>query len=212
MDYLRLRERMVEEQIESRGIRNPKVLDAFRTVPREEFVPPDRRGWAYEDSPVSIGSGQTISQPYMVALMTQSLDVSGRERVLEIGTGSGYQSAILAEIGCTVYSVERLPDLAAAAGETLRRLGYRVRVRVGDGTVGWEEHAPYDRVIVTAGGPSVPDSLVAQLADGGRLVMPVGDRFLQELVRVTKKGARTESENLGGCQFVPLKGVEGWPD
>jgi len=201
---------MVENQLRRRGIRDERVLDAFLRVPRHEFVPADLVHRAYSDNPLPIGEGQTISQPYMVALMTLSLRLSGGEKVLEIGTGSGYQSAILAEMGCKVYSVESLPRLARKAETLLKKLGYNVRIKVGDGTLGWEEYSPYERIIVTAGGPSVPNSLFAQLKEKGIMIIPVGDLHHQELTLVTKVNGRMKRENLGGCQFVRLKGREGW--
>ncbi|MCX8082506.1 MAG: protein-L-isoaspartate(D-aspartate) O-methyltransferase [bacterium] len=208
--FIKLRRRMVEEQIVARGIRDKKVIDSFLNVPRERFVPEHLKEYAYEDGPLSIGKGQTISQPYIVALMTEALDLSGGEKVLEIGTGSGYQSAILAEMGCEVYSVERIPELAERARKIFIELGYNVKIKIGDGTLGWDEFAPYDRIIVTAAGPDVPPSLCAQLKDGGSLIMPVGDRYFQDLILVKKVGNRMERKSYGGCQFVLLKGAEGW--
>ena len=206
-----LRRKMVEEQIIARGIKDKKVISAFLKVPREEFVPEDLKKYAYIDSPLSIGEGQTISQPYIVALMTEALKLKGGEKVLEIGTGSGYQSAILAEIGCEVYSVERIESLAKKAENILRKLGYNVKIKIGDGTLGWKEYSPYDRIIVTAAGPKIPDTLLFQLSENeGRLIMPVGDRFFQDLILVIKRGKEIEKINLGGCQFVPLIGKEGW--
>ncbi len=203
---------MVRTQLEARGVRDPNVLAAFVAVPRHAFVPEAVRSLAYDDCPLPIGGGQTISQPYMVALMTEALEVGPGDRVLEVGTGSGYQSAILAEMGCRVHTVERDPALAAAAARRLARLGYdRVSVHQGDGTLGWPDAAPFRGVVVTAGGPRVPDPLRDQLDPGGAaLVMPVGDRGLQELLRITRRGNRFSTENLGGCRFVPLVGEEGW--
>lgn len=212
LDFVKMRRMMVERQIISRGIRDKKVIDAFLKVPREKFVPEHMKEYAYEDGPLSIGKGQTISQPYIVALMTEALCLEGKEKVLEIGTGSGYQAAILAEIGCDVYSVERIPELAISAKKTLKELGYNVKIKIGDGTLGWMEFAPYDRVIVTAAGPDIPPSLYAQLKDGGYLIMPVGDRYFQDLILVKKTANRMEKKNFGGCQFVLLKGKEGWKD
>lgn len=203
---------MVETQIIARGITDKNVIDAFLKVPREKFVPEKLRVYAYDDGPLSIGEGQTISQPFMVALMTASLGIEKGMKVLEIGTGSGYQSAILSELGCQVYSVERVGVLAEKTGKVLESLGYNVKIKVGDGTLGWEEFAPYDRIIVTAGGPVIPTHLFAQLKESGKMIMPVGDTMYQELILVTKKHGRMEKENLGGCQFVPLKGVEGWQE
>jgi len=211
-NFQQQREMMVKEQLIARGICDARVLEAFRKVQRELFVPENLRGSAYEDGPLPIGEGQTISQPYMVALMTEALRLKGGEKVLEIGTGSGYQAAILCELGCQVYSVERLESLAERARETLKKCGYKFCLRVGDGTAGWKEFAPYDAIVVTAAGPKIPESLLAQLKDEGRLVMPVGDRFIQDLILVTRQGKTFQQENLGGCQFVPLKGKEGWPE
>ncbi|GAB6061428.1 protein-L-isoaspartate(D-aspartate) O-methyltransferase [Deferrisoma palaeochoriense] len=211
-DYDLLRRQMVDTQIRARGIRDPRVLEAMARVPRHEFVPENLRHMAYDDSPLPIGGGQTISQPYMVALMTEALGLRGGEKVLEVGTGSGYQAAILAELGRDVVSIERDPELARQAAERLARLGYdRVRVVVGDGTLGLPEEAPFQAIVVTAGAPKVPPSLEAQLdPQGGVLVIPVGDRGIQELLRITRKGNRFLRENLGGCRFVPLVGEEGW--
>lgn len=202
---------MVEHQLRSRGIRDARVLQAFREVPRHLFVPPERADEAYDDHPLDIGLGQTISQPYMVALMTEALRLRGGERVLEIGTGSGYQTAILAHLCRCVYTIERLEGLSQRAQATLEQLGLRnIRFRVGDGTLGWPEEAPFDAILVTAAGPSVPPSLEAQLADGGRLVMPVGGWGEQELIALERRGDSFRRENLGGCVFVPLIGREGW--
>lgn len=202
---------MVENQLRRRGIRDARVLQAFLDVPRHLFVPQDRLGEAYDDHPLDICLGQTISQPYMVALMTEALSLRGGERVLEVGTGSGYQAAILAKLCPAVYTVERLAELSRRAEVLLGRLGFaNVRFLVGDGTLGWPEEAPFDRIIVTAGGPGVPASLEAELADGGRLVMPVGDRYGQDLVAVERRGERFERESHGGCVFVRLIGQEGW--
>lgn len=206
-----LRRRMVEEQLVPRGIRDPKVLRAFLDVPRHEFVP--EAGWreAYADHPLPLAEGQTISQPYIVALMTESLDLSGDDKVLEIGAGSGYQAAILSRLAREVYTIERVPALAERAERTLRRLGYgNVRVILSDGTRGWEEAAPYDAIIVTAGAPRAPAPLVDQLAEGGRLVIPVGGEYRQELLRLRKKRGEIEEERMGGCVFVPLIGEHGW--
>lgn len=212
MNFEQLRKQMVETQLIPRGIKDKKVIEAFLKVPREEFVPEEMKKYAYDDTPLPIGKGQTISQPYMVALMTELLQLKGGERVLEIGTGSGYQAAILAEIGCEVYSVERIPELAERAKKILQKFGYNVKIKVGDGTVGWQEWAPYDGIIVTAGGPKIPDALIEQLKEGGRLVMPVGDMYFQDLIRVTKIRGKLYKENFGGCQFVPLKGKNGWQE
>ncbi|MDD5556250.1 MAG: protein-L-isoaspartate(D-aspartate) O-methyltransferase [bacterium] len=210
-DFAVERERMVERQLEPRGINDPRVLAAFRTVPRHRFLPPDMAHAAYADHPLPIGEGQTISQPYMVALMTQCMEVRPGDRVLEIGTGSGYQAAILAELGAEVYTIERIASLSERSGELLDALGYgTVRLRVGDGTLGWPEAAPFDGIIVTAGAPRVPEPLVGQLAEGGRLVIPVGGGWSQDLIVVRKAGGRLTEEEVCGCVFVPLLGKHGW--
>ncbi len=202
---------MVRSQLLQRRIRDARTLDAMRRVPREAFVPEKYRLRAYDDRPLPIGEDQTISQPYMVALMTEALELTGHETVLEIGTGSGYQTAVLAEIATRVVSIERIGVLAEKARARLQRLGYtNVTVLTGDGTQGAAEHAPFDAIIVTAGSPGVPLSLKEQLADGGRLVIPVGSRGYQELNRIRRRGKDFVTENLGGCVFVPLIGVQGW--
>jgi protein-L-isoaspartate(D-aspartate) O-methyltransferase len=208
------RERMVERQIANRGVRDATVLDAMRKVPRELFVPADVRSFAYDDEPLPIGEGQTISQPYIVAAMIEAARPKTGDRVLEIGTGSGYSAAVLASVVADVYTIERLPRLADAARQRLAELGYsNVHVRTANGTLGWPEHAPFDVIIVTASGPIVPPSLMDQLAIGGRLVMPIGDSALgQRLIRVTRRGANDyRREELEGVAFVPLIGREGWP-
>jgi protein-L-isoaspartate(D-aspartate) O-methyltransferase len=211
-DFSDARNKMVDAQLAARGIRDARVLAAMRKVPRHLFVPDDLLEYAYEDHPVAIGHGQTISQPYMVAFMTQALGPGECDRVLEIGAGSGYQSAILAELSGEVVTVERYPMLADQAADRLSRLGYaNVRVVVGDGSQGWPELAPYDRVIVTAGAPKLPEPLKAQLKDGGRLVCPVGSRALQTLSVVTRAGDSYETTASINCVFVPLVGREGWP-
>ncbi len=205
------RRRMVEEQIARRGVRDPRLLAAMTDIPRHLFVDEALWAQAYEDHPLTIGRGQTISQPYMVALMTEALGLTGREKVLEIGTGSGYQTAILARLADWVYSVERLPELSRRAQTILEKLGiFNLNLKVGDGTQGWPEHAPYDAIIVTAGAPQVPQPLTEQLAEGGRLVIPVGDRHLQSLLRITRRGDQLLREDLGGCRFVDLVGEHGW--
>lgn len=205
------RNNMVDEQLLPRGISNEKVIAAFRKVPRHEFVHGPYLGSAYEDHPLPIGSGQTISQPYMVALMTECLRLEGGEKVLEVGTGSGYQLAILLEVVNEAYSVERVEALALRAEESLQRLGYeKFMIRVGDGTLGWEEHAPYDGIIVTAAAPRVPEALLGQLKDGGRLVIPVGGAFGQTLEIIRRKARSFVTEEVCGCVFVPLIGQEGW--
>lgn len=210
--YAGEREAMVRRQIAGRGIIAPRVLDALRTVPRHAFVPPEKACRAYEDHPLEIGSGQTISQPYMVAKMTELLELTPQSRVLEIGTGSGYQAAILAELAGDVVSVERFSHLAETARETLESLEYgNVTVVVGDGSLGWPERAPYDGIIVTAAAPALPPSLRSQLAPGGRLVCPVGSRDLQQL-KVLVRGPEDRFAEYDSirCMFVPLVGREGW--
>ncbi|HYF00361.1 MAG TPA: protein-L-isoaspartate(D-aspartate) O-methyltransferase [Planctomycetota bacterium] len=203
--------RMVDGQIAGRGIRDPRVLEAMRRVPRHLFVPEALRAQAYEDHPVGIGGGQTISQPYMVALMTEALGLSGGEKVLEIGTGSGYQTAVLLAMGARVFSIERIGPLQEAAKEALRGAGFEGAVlRVGDGTLGWPEEAPFDRVLVTAGAPSVPVRLVEQLREGGAMVIPVGDEREQELLLVVREAGRVTRRRICTCVFVKLVGEEGW--
>lgn len=209
--FHKLRSEMVRMQIADRGVRDPRVLEAMLRVPRHLFVPEDLRYRAYDDSPLPIGEGQTISQPYMVAWMTELLKVEEDDKVLEIGTGSGYQAAILCELAEEVLSIEKNANLAREAGERLRSLGYKnVRVRVRDGTLGWPEEAPFDGIIVTAGAPSIPQPLLEQLADGGRLVIPVGSTGMQMLTLVRRKGNRFETSEEGSCIFVPLVGKYGW--
>ena len=206
------RERLLAE-LRREGVHDPRVLDALRAVPREAFVPPEHREEAYRNVPLPIGGGQTISQPLVVGLMTQALGLGGWERVLEVGTGSGYQAAVLCRLAAYVVSVERLPELAARAQGALARLGCQnIEVHVRNGSLGWLAGAPYDAIIVTAGAPEVPAPLVQQLTDGGRLVIPVGSRTHQDLLRVTRAGADTRTENLGPVRFVPLIGEQGWGD
>jgi protein-L-isoaspartate(D-aspartate) O-methyltransferase len=202
---------MVREQIAARGVRDARVLAAMGRVPRECFVDARLGAAAYDDKPLPIGTEQTISQPYMVGAMTEALELGTATRVLEIGTGCGYQTAVLAELGATVFSIERHAALAEAAGRRLEDLGYRsVRIRTGDGTLGWPEEAPFDAVLVTAGSPGIPRPLVAQLAVGGRLVFPMGDEELQTLVRIRKNEDGLQEDCLGECRFVPLVGRYGW--
>ena len=208
-----LREAMVDGHIARRGVRSSRVLEAMRTVPREKFLPPDLQEFAYEDAPLPIAEGQTISQPYIVALMVEALALEGGEKVLEIGTGSGYAAAILSRIAGSVYTVERIGQLAEKAAAVLADLGYgNVHVLHADGTRGWADHAPYDAIVVAAGGPEVPESLKTQLRIGGRLVIPVGrDRRFQELVRVVRVAEQDyRTEDLADVRFVPLVGEEGW--
>jgi protein-L-isoaspartate(D-aspartate) O-methyltransferase len=211
--FAEAREQMVAEQIARRGVSDPRVLAAMRAVPRHEFAGAGNKQAAYGDYALPIGSGQTISQPYMVARMTDALHLPGRARILEVGTGSGYQAAVLACLAGQVMSIERLPDLAAQAQSRLARLGYRsVHVLVGDGTLGWSAGAPYDGIIVTAGAPVVPAALRDQLADGASLVIPVGDEHLQHLTIVTRHGSEFHDAVSEPCAFVPLVGRDGWPE
>lgn len=214
-----LRKRMVEEQLAARGIRDPLVLRAMKEVPREKFVPFEYSQSAYADSPLPIGENQTISQPYVVALMIEMLALSPHDRVLEIGTGSGYAAAVLSRIAAEVYTVERHENLARSALERFEQLGYEnIHIRVGDGTFGWPEKAPYEAIIFAAGAPQIPEPLLTQLAIGGCLVGPVGQkRDFQQLVRVQRKREdeyqqEQISEHVGKVRFVPLVGEEGWPD
>ena len=206
-----LRQRMVEEQLKRRGIHDQRVLAAMQIVPRHLFVPASWRVQAYEDMPLSIGHQQTISQPYIVALMLEALELAGTERVLEVGTGSGYQAALLGWLAQHVSTVEIIPELAQSARAVLFQLGYKnVEVVAANGSIGWKTGAPYDAIIVAAASPAVPQPLVEQLQEGGRLVLPVGDLFAQVLLRVRKQQGKIVTEDLGGCAFVPLVGEEGW--
>jgi protein-L-isoaspartate(D-aspartate) O-methyltransferase len=210
MDYAVLRKRMVEEQLMPRGIKDPRVLNAFSKVERHKFIPPELRTSAYADFPVPIGEGQTISQPYIVALMTECLGLSGQERVLEIGTGSGYQAAILAELAKEVYSIERFENLTRRAETVLNELGYKnIKIKVDDGTLGWEEEAPFDRIIITAATPRVPLPLVEQLDESGKIILPLGESFSQVLTVIEKKKGQLQSIEVCGCVFVPLVGKYG---
>ncbi len=210
-DWQSLAARMVETQLVPRGITDHGVLEAMSRVPRHMFVGPGMEQSAYGDHALPIGEGQTISQPYMVALMTQALRLSGREKVLEIGTGSGYQTAILAELASQVFSVERVRPLAERARQTLESLGYsNIAIMVGDGTVGWSEFAPFDRVMITAGAPVVPESVLDQLADPGIMAVPVGTQSMQNLRVIEKRDGATTVQDAGSCVFVPLLGREGW--
>ncbi|MEW6141150.1 MAG: protein-L-isoaspartate(D-aspartate) O-methyltransferase [Thermodesulfobacteriota bacterium] len=210
-EYVEERKRMVAKQLAARGIRDRRVLTAMEEVPRHLFVSEALRKEAYDDNPLPIGHGQTISQPYMVALMTELLDLEGHERVLEIGTGCGYQAAILSKLCKWVHTVELVAPLSEMAQETLGRCGYtNISFKIGDGTLGWPEYAPYDGIMVTAGAPSMPPTLVEQLAEGGRLVIPIGDRFSQTLKRAIKTEVGLKIESYTGCRFVDLVGEHGW--
>ena len=202
---------MVQEQIIARGISDPRVIAALRKVPRHFFIDPGIVNRAYHDSALPIGDKQTLSQPYMAARMTEALGLIGNEKVLEVGTGSGYQTALLAELCFNVFSVEKIRALSHKSRILLDRLEYQnIALHVGDGTIGWSEHAPYDAIIVTAGAPAAPKPLLEQLADGGRLVIPVGDEQGQILLRVTRAGVAFKEEQLGDCKFVKLFGKYGW--
>lgn len=210
---------MVETQLRRRGIRDERVLQAMLTIPRHEFIAEQFRIHSYEDRPIPIGAGQTISQPYMVAVMTEALRLSGSQKVLEVGTGSGYQAAVLAKLAGRVYTIEREPELVRDARRTLARLasaGFveadRVELLEGDGTEGYPAAAPYDGILVAAGAPSVPSRLVEQLAEGGRLVIPVGDRHTQELRLLQKDLGQLIIRTINECRFVPLVGKHGWKD
>jgi len=204
---------MVDEQIVARGIKDGRVIDAMRRISRHLFVEEALQSQAYNDYPLPIGHGQTISQPYMVALMTEALELKGHEQVLEIGTGSGYQTALLAILAEKVYTIERISDLAGRARKTLDELGcYNVEIKIFDGTFGWREKAPFDTIMVTAGAPDVPEPLLDQLAIGGRIVIPVGEAGLQDLFQVTRTEREFVKKNLGGCRFVKLIGRHGWDE
>jgi protein-L-isoaspartate(D-aspartate) O-methyltransferase len=213
MDYESARKSMVRGQLVARGITDPGVLAAMGKIPRERFVKGSLKNQAYSDSPLPIGEGQTISQPYIVAYMTEALDLTGSEKTLEIGTGSGYQAAILAELSRTVYTVERIATHLETAKKILAELGYtNIQFKLHNGTLGWEEAAPYDAIIVTAAAPRIPQPLYEQMADGGRLVIPVGDRTGQELIKVTKEETGFRESFLGGVRFVSLVGEHGWKE
>jgi len=212
-DFTLSRERMVKHQLIARGIKDERVLRAMGKIPRHLFIQDALYGEAYNDHPVPIGEKQTISQPYMVALMTESLELKGYENTLEIGTGSGYQTAILAELSSRVYTIERIKSLLGNARKVLFQLGYdNILFKVSDGTLGWKEYAPFDAIMVTAGAPYVTKPLIDQLADNGRMIIPVGDRYSQELIKVIRKGKNIEQKNLGGCRFVNLIGAHSWSD
>jgi protein-L-isoaspartate(D-aspartate) O-methyltransferase len=211
LKYERRREKMVNQQIEGRGIKDPRVLAAMRAVPRHLFVSDALKDQAYGDFPLPIGEQQTISQPFIVAEMTQALEIDGEDRVLEIGTGSGYQAAVLAQIAYRVYSIERIRSLYVQTRALLDRLKYHnVIMRCTDGTVGWKDESPFDAIMVTAGAPKIPDSLVEQLDEGGRMVVPVGDQHSQDLIKITKDPGGIQQTSLGGCRFVKLVGKQGW--
>jgi len=213
MDYDALRKQMVDEQLVGRAIKNKRVLEAFYKVPRHKFVPPDLRDNAYADFPLPIGTGQTISQPYIVALMTELLDLSPQDKVLEIGTGSGYQTAILAQLAQKVYSMERFKELSRDAQVILSELGYNnVRLKVGDGTLGWPEEAPFEKIIVTAASQRMPLPLAEQLAEKGRIVIPLGESFSQMLTVAEKVNNQLQHREICGCVFVPLVGKHGYHD
>ena len=207
----RRREEMVKRQIEGRNISDPRVLAAMRRVPRHLFVSEALRHKAYEDHPLPIGEQQTISQPYIVAEMTQALELTAEDRVLEIGTGSGYQAAVLAEIAYRVYTIERLYPLYRRARQLFDALQYHnIVTRYGDGTMGWKEESPFDAIIVTAGAPQLPDRLLSQLSLGGRMVLPVGNQYTQDLIKIVKDEKGWHQISLGGCRFVKLVGEDGW--
>jgi protein-L-isoaspartate(D-aspartate) O-methyltransferase len=212
-DYRIARERMVRDQLMPRGISDPGVLKAMGKIPRHLFIEEALMGEAYNDHPLPIGHQQTISQPYIVALMTQALELKGKEKTLEIGTGSGYQTAILAELSEKVYTVERIGPLLEKARSLLDELGYtNVLFNAFDGTLGWKEYGPYDGIMVTAGAPSAPEPLYEQLAEGGRMIIPIGDKFSQELIKIVRRKDQFRQKNWGGCRFVDLIGIHGWKD
>jgi protein-L-isoaspartate(D-aspartate) O-methyltransferase len=213
VDFPKARSKMVEEQIISRGIKDFRVIAAMKKVPRHLFIEEALQSQAYSDHPLPIGEKQTISQPYMVALMTEALQLTGMEKVLELGAGSGYQTAILAELAQKVYSIERIRPLAIKARQLLYELGYfNVEIKIFDGTFGWVEEGPFEAILVTAGAPHIPQPLLDQLTPGGRLVIPVGDAFVQDLIRVTKTEEGVKKEDLGGCRFVKLIGKHAWDE
>ncbi|MBI5634943.1 MAG: protein-L-isoaspartate(D-aspartate) O-methyltransferase [Nitrospirae bacterium] len=213
MEYQKLRDRMVENQLIPRGIKDPRVLDAMRRVPRHIFAGGHNLANAYDDMALPIGEGQTISQPYMVAIMTELLELKGTEKVLEIGTGSGYQGAVLGELAKDVYTIERIASLSDRAAAEYRTLGSdNIHVRTGDGTVGWPEEAPFDRIIITAASPQIPEPLMEQLAVNGILVIPVGSRYSQQLLKITKTANGFTEQYHTPCVFVPLIGKYGWEE
>lgn len=211
--YLELREAMLETQLRKRGVRDARVLRAMAEVPRHEFVPEQSASLAYADEPLAIGGGQTISQPYMVAAMTEALQLSGGERVLEIGTGCGYQAAVLSVLSREIYSIECRSELARSAAERLQRLGFNnVHVHCGDGSQGLKEFAPYDAILVAAAAPAVPRPLLEQLQEGGRMIAPIGAEDQQQLLLLIRHGSEFSSERREACRFVPLLGRYGWKD
>jgi len=209
MDFSAARARLIKKI--GSEIKDKRVLDVMSRIPRELFVPEGIRHQSYEDKPLPIGYEQTISQPYIIALMTEELDIQGTEKVLELGTGSGYQTAILAELAKEVISIERVPELAESARDILDNLGYRnIHIHIAGDSLGRKQDAPYDAIMVTAGAPKVPDDLVAQLVNGGRMIIPVGTKYMQELCKVTKRADKITLQNLGGCRFVSLIGKDAW--
>lgn len=210
-DYRLARERMVTKQLTTRGIDDQAVLRVMSKIQRHLFMEEALLGEAYNDHPLPIGHKQTISQPYIVALMTEALGLTGKEKTLEIGTGSGYQTAILAELSEKVLTIERIRPLMEKARKLLYELGYtNILFKAFDGTLGWKEYEPYDTIMVTAGAPEIPKPLIEQLVDGGRMVIPIGDRFSQKLIKIIKKKDSYKEEDLGGCRFVDLIGIHGW--
>jgi len=206
-----LRENMVNSQIKARGISDEKILQSMREIPRHLFVPEQQRSYSYEDFPLPIGEGQTISQPHIVALMTEMLQLKENDKVLEIGTGSGYQTAILSKTAKEVYTMEKIEHLGLKAEKLFEELGYKnIRVKIGDGTEGWSEYAPYDGIIVTAGSPQIPTPLIEQLSENGRIVIPIGDAFSQDLIVAQKIKGKLIKKIVCGCVFVPLVGRHGW--
>ena len=211
MDFEAERARLIEHL--GTEIRDQRVLEVMSRVPRERFVPPEGQHLAYEDSPLPIGLDQTISQPFIIALMTEALELTGSEKVLEVGTGSGYQAAILAELARLVITTERLPALAERAKTALDSLGYtNIEVHLAEETLGWQSEAPYDTIMVTAGAPRVPANLLAQLAMGGRMVIPIGSRYVQELYKITRRRKKNIVQNLGSCRFVSLISKDAWEE
>lgn len=211
ISFKTLRHKMVEEQLKRRGIMDKNVLDVMETIPREVFVPELEKKYAYDDHPLPIGCNQTISQPYMVAIMTELLKLSGHEKILEIGTGSGYQTAVLSKLAKEVFTIDRIPELVEKAKLTLKALNItNVQFKYDDGTLGWPEFSPYDRILVTAGAPHIPGPLIHQLKINGQILIPVGDSFMQTLKIITKIKNGIEETNSIGCIFVPLIGKHGW--